>query len=468
MAIQSRLSELPEEILVQIISLLPQHSLLDIARVSPDFRRLASAELYSTVCYVEIPSSPDGCIRYSAQKALLWEESEPEEDIKPGRRHTRIFRLPPFLTTVRNSPYLRSLIATAALEQVRSGLCLTDTSATPDRKSITLDEELRSVGTLHLALGLYHDLEMPWNLGLKSLSLRHTHQGYDIDYLHAFFSIPTLRWLCISELLWSHPLLLKDDIDRSRTSDVKKLSFPSSAPSANDFAELLTWPKALVRFGMEAAPDSRQKQARRRRLLTLLGSQKETLEQLFLSGVPCHPLIDYRLNRDLTAFSALKRLSIRHDWLEQPICLPTILPTTADAGEPNSWDILPLGLEKLQLEISIVLDYSDIRWDRSVDETLLSARYQGLIASIFRIIRTKTTRQLSLEEIMVWYRKRGSQRSAASGDWRWSISDYEDRMCSYLVPKQQCETWRTLQTAFDEVGGKLGYTVSAEPPLVDI
>ena len=110
--------------------------------------------------------------------------------------------------------------------------------------------------SLRLAFGHY-EVEKPLGLPVKSLSLHHSREVYDIDYLNSLFSIPTLRWLNISGLLRSFTLLREDDIDRSRRSATNKLSFPSSTPSANDFAEILTWPKALKEFGFEAWPDDR-------------------------------------------------------------------------------------------------------------------------------------------------------------------------------------------------------------------
>ena len=130
---------------------------------------------------------------------------------------------------------------------------------------------------------------------------------YDIYYPHSLFSIPTLRWLKISGLLWSYTLLREDDIDRSQTSAINKLSFSSSTPSTDDFAEILTWPKALREFGFEAWPDDRPAPSRARRLLTLLNPQKGTLEKISFSEEPRHPSLDYHLPYELDTFLALKR-----------------------------------------------------------------------------------------------------------------------------------------------------------------
>ena len=461
MASKSAFSRIPEEILVHVISLLPQRSLLALALSTRKLHRLASAELYATVYYEENPGNVVGLMRFSAKNALIWEESQAEGEINPGRRHSQIFHLPPFLATIQNDSLLRSLVATAALEQNESGQCLYDSSVTPGQKSISLQAELRNIGTLHLALGLYYDIENLVELPFKSLSLRHTRGGYDIDYLHTFFSIPTLRWLCISDLVWSNPLLRKDDIDRSRTSNVTRISFPFSAPSANDLAELLTWPKELRNFSLEAEPDSRDRQPKRRCLVTLLSSQKDTLKEIFLSGVPSHPLIDYTLNHEFNTFTALRRLSIRHEWLPQPLRFPT-----ANAKGPSTWDVLPTGLDKLQLEVPIMYDYADMRWDRSVDEAGLDARYRNLAASLYGIIHNKVTRHLGLEEVAVWYRKRGHPATNAPGHYMWCIHDHEERMCARLLGGM--DEWDTLTAAFEKCGCKLSRSVSAEPPLVDI
>lgn len=458
MTLKSAFSRIPEEILAHVISLLPQRSLLAVAQSTRKLHRLASAELYATVYFEENPSKAIGLMRFSAKKALIWEESQAEGEINPGRRHSRIFHLPPFLTTIQHNSLLRSLIATAALEQNEYGQCLNDSSVTPGQKCISLQAELRNIGTLHLALGLYYDIENPVDHPFKSLSLRHTHGRYDIDYLHTFFSIPTLRWLCISDLVWSHSLLRKDDIDRSRTSNVTRISFPFSASSANDLAELLTWPKELEHFGLEAEPDVRHRQPRRRRLVTLLGSQKDTLEEIFLSGVPEHPLIDYTLNHELSTFTALRRLSIRHEWLPQPIRIQT-----ANAEGPSTWDILPTGLDKLQLEIPIMFDYADMRWDRSVDAAGLNARYRSVAASLYGIVHNKVTRQLSLDEVAVWYRKRGDPGTTVPGYY---IHDHEERTCAYLLGGT--DKWDALTAAFERSGCKLSRSVSTEPPLLDI
>lgn len=463
MTSESPFSRIPEEILVHVISILPQRSLLAVAQSTRQLHRLASAELYATVCYEENFSKIIRLPRFSAKKALTWEESQAEGKTGPGRRHAKIFNLPLFLTTIQQNFHLRSLVATAALEQNGSGECLNESRVPPGQKGISLQAELRNIGALHLALGIYYNLENPTNLPLKSLSLRYTHGGYDIDYLHTFFSIPTLRWLCISDLIWSYPLLRKDDIDRSRTSNITKVSFPFSAPSANDLAELLTWPKELRHFGLEAEPDSRNRQPRRRRLMTLLSPQKDTLTEIFLSGVPCHPLIDYTLSYELNTFTALKRLSIRHEWLPQHL---RNVPADGDPQGPSTWDILPVNLEKLQLEIPIMFDHADMRWDRSVDETGLKARRLNLALSLFGIIVKKVTRQLSLQEVAVWYRKRGAPGTTAPDHYIWSIHDHEERTCACLLGGR--DEWDALAASFRHDGCKLSRSISAEPPLVDI
>lgn len=458
---ESAFGRIPEEILVHVISLLPQRSLLAVAQSTRKLHRLASAELYATVYFEETSSRANGLMRFSAKKALTWEESRTEGEINPGRRHSKIFNLLPFLTTIQHNSLLRSLIATAALEQNEHGQCLNDSSVTPGQKCISLQAELRNIGTLHLALGLYYDIENPVDHPFKSLSLRHTHGVYDIDYLHTFFSIQTLRWLCISDLVWSHSLLRKDDIDRSRTSNITRISFPSSAPSANDLEEFMTWPKELKHFGLEAEPDVRNRQVRRRSLVTLLGSQKDTLEAIFLSGLPAHPLIDYTLNHELRTFTALRQLSIRHEWLPQPIRIQD-----ANAEGPSTWDILPTGLDKLQLEIPIIFDYGDMRWDRSVDQADLKSRHRNIAASLYGIIHSKVTRQLSLEEVAVWYRKRGDPGTTAPGHYMWHIHDHEERTCACLLGGM--DEWDALTAAFERCGCKLSRSVSAEPPLLDI
>lgn len=461
MTSESLFGSIPEEILVHVISLLPQRSLLAVAQSTRKLHRLASAELYATVYYEDNLSKVIGLLRFSAKKALTWEESSAEGEVDPGRRHSKIFNLPLFLNTIQRNSHLRSLIATAALEQNGSGECLNESQVPPGQRCISLQAELRNIRALHLALGLYYDIENPIDLPFKSLSLRYTHGGYDIEYLHTFFSIPTLLWLCISDLVWSYPLLRKDDIDRSRTSNVTKISLPFSAPSANDLAELLTWPKELRHFGLEAEPDNRNSQPRRRRLMTLLSSQKDTLTEIFLSGVPCHPLIDYTLSYELNTFTALKRLSIRHEWLPQPL---RNLP--ANTQGPSTWNILPINLEKLQLEIPIMLDHADMRWDRSVDEAGLTDRRQNLTASLYGIICNKVTRQLRLEQVAVWYRKRGDPGTTAPGHYIWSIHDLEERMCACLLGGK--DEWDALTASFGKSGCKLSRSISAEPPLIDI
>ena len=177
-----------------------------------------------------------------------------------------------------------------------------------------MQAKLRPSESLHLAFEHY-EIEKPLDLPVKSLSLHHSREVYDIDYLHTLLSIPTLRWLNISGLLWTYTLLREDDIDRSRTSAINKLSFSSSTPSRDDFAEILTWPKALKEFGFEAWPDDRPAPSRARRLLTLLNPQKGTLEKISFSEEPCHPSLDYHLPYELDTFLALKPLSIREEWL---------------------------------------------------------------------------------------------------------------------------------------------------------
>ena len=463
MAPTPALGELPEETLINVMSLLPQSSLLVVAQSSRRLNRVANAELYARVYFEEVDREKKGPLKYFARKALDLEEYlavEGEAKIKP--RQSRIFRLSRFLTTITENPYLRSLIATAAFEQNDLKKSIADPGETPYSQDGLLKVELRPIKSLHLALGQY-EIGNPLNLRLASLSVHHSEEVYDIDYLHSLFSIPTLRSLCISGLLWSHPLLRRDDIDRSRTSAVLKLSFPASMPSGNDLAELLTWPKALKYFGLEASSDSRARRPRVRRLVTLLSLQRDTLEEIFLSGDFRHPLLDYSPNRELTTFTALKRLSIRLDWLQQPR-----RSGNTEAQEASIYDVLPPNLEWLQLEVRLLIEYYDMRWDGSLDEAGLATRCQELVYSLHELMSTKATRHPSLEEVAIWFRKRDDPEALKPGNYMRRIVDYEERICERLFPREGTSQRGYLFAAFEEGGCKLSSCYSVEAPLVDI
>ena len=97
------LGDLPEEILVQVISSLPQEALVGIAQCSRRLRRLASVELYATV-YFEGTGSEAGLLQHFAARALIWEESENSyvatRQRKTKRRRSRIFNLSLFLNII--------------------------------------------------------------------------------------------------------------------------------------------------------------------------------------------------------------------------------------------------------------------------------------------------------------------------------------------------------------------------------
>ena len=465
------LHHLPEEILVQIISLVPQLSLLALAQCSRQLHRLARAELYSTVYYEAAALVPSE-VQSFAIRALAFEghdESAAGGNLRT-RRCSQIFRLEQFLMTITLNPNIRSLINAAALEYIPSTQFKVNPDAIQSNSSLRDKGEkgvhqvdLPDIGSLHLAFDHYEIENNFMFLPLRSLSLHHSNEVYDIDYLYSLFNIPTLRWLSISGLTWSHPLLRKDDIDRSRTSTLTKLSFPSSAPSANDLAELLTWPIALRHFSLEASPDERPAQPRVRRLIQLLSLQRETLEELYLSGEPRHPLLSYRLGLELIEFSALKRLSIHGEWLQPPI-----IPSIADPGSTAIWDVLPLNLEHLQIEIPVILHYCDMRWDGSLDENYLGARRQAIVPLLHALTQKKVSRQMSLEEVIIWYRKRDGLDSGLPGMHNGHRDDYQARMYSRLFPQEGTTERVALETAFDEVGCKLLTCCSVEPPLIQI
>lgn len=456
-------TQLPEELLVQIISLLSQKSLLDVAKCTRQLRRLANTELYSALYYErQVPVA--GQLRSFARKALVQDEREAvcaKKELNLKRRQTRIHNIVPFFHSVVHYSELKALIEIAAFEMIP----FTHATANPETASsdtsswneVTFLESLFNIRSLHLSFDRYEIMDYILSLPLKSLSLHHSQEVYDIDYLHSLFSVPTLRWLCISGLQWSKPLLRKDDIDRTQTSDVTKLSFPSSAPSANDFAELLTWPKALKSFGFEASPDERETQPRLRSFISLLSAQKESLEELFLSGEPRHPFIAYHLTHKLAGFPALTRLSVRAEWLwfSQP-------PATVHAMVASMWDVLPIHLEQLQVEIPVILHYSDVRWDGSMNEPYLIGRLQQLVPPLRELAQKKVGRQLSLEEVIIWFRKRDDLRMVGR------VVDYQERMYMRLFPQPGTDERGTLDAGFEQVGCKLRSVCSVEPPLIGI
>lgn len=84
------LSELPEEILVDIISDLPQKSLVALAQGSKRLKRLSNAELYSTVYWEDLEWDRVGPLGYSARKALEWAACEAAlGESEAGKRHIR-------------------------------------------------------------------------------------------------------------------------------------------------------------------------------------------------------------------------------------------------------------------------------------------------------------------------------------------------------------------------------------------
>ena len=453
------LGELPEEILIQIISQLPQDALVSIAPCSTRLHRLASAELYSTV-YFEDAGSKAGLLKRFATRALNWEESEncyvATRQRKTNGRRSRILNLSLFLNIIEQNSNLRSLIATAALEGTQS----------EHAKSLygegIVQAKLRPSESLHLAFGHY-EIEKPLGLPVKSLSLHHSREVCDIDYLHSLFSIPTLRWLNISGLRWSQPLQNKDDVDRSRTSAVNKLSFPSSAPSADDFAEFLTWPKALKELSFEASSEGLPQHPQMRRLRSLLKPQKETLEKISLSGESLFTLLSYNLLYGFFSFLALKRLSIRADWLQ--LASPSV---NSGSQAPSIWNVLPLNLVQLQLETPIILNYCCMRQDGNVDEPHLTNRRECLVASLRELADEKLTRQLNIEEVAVWFRRRDDLNTILPGNNGRRAVDYQELIYACLYPKKGTTERIDLDNDFENAGCKLSLGFSVEPPLFDI
>lgn len=281
-----------------------------------------------------------------------------------------------------------------------------------------------------------------------------------LDYLHSLFSIPTLRWLCIKNVRWNKPLLVKDDSDRSRTSDVTKLSFPCSTLSANDLAEFITWPKALTAFALEIEPDARPR-PNKRRFLDLLSYQKETLQELFLSGDPrIDPILDYSLNRELLQFTALKRLSVARNWfLHQS--------QTGQWIVHELWKALPDTLEQVQIEEPILVHYSDMRWNGDLDVQALSARQNTMIMLLHGIAGEMESRPLRPKHIALWLRKRSKQAETGPELFhhRDPIGDCEDSMVEHLYPQEAARIG--IESRFKAMDCQLSFTCSSEPPLFE-
>ncbi|KAF4627652.1 hypothetical protein G7Y89_g10498 [Cudoniella acicularis] len=356
------IARLPKEILDEIALHVPLTSCTSLAQTSRIFYKSANSRLYRFVYFEQ--DQYDSCEKYGMHLQESWLYSE--------EHSTEICYINDFGKTITESPLLRSYIRGASFKWNSE----TETNA---EQAITkaLDILAPSLTKLHLKPAKC-DMELPLRLPVTSLDLWYPRFNKDYDRhkflqseLYAIFCIPTLRhlslmyanfWQCFKEL---------PSQGRARTSNVTTLSLPSTVPVGPDFAEILTWPKALksLHFEIEISGRKFPRYEGNPRPITspavfikAVESVQDSLEELlFNNGEDGGGRIPTTFGTALRNFPKLKRLAVVRE------CLVVTKAEIEIFGLHNQqilelYQVLPPALEELVMDVEFDFDWE---WEDS-------------------------------------------------------------------------------------------------------
>ncbi|TAQ84657.1 hypothetical protein B7494_g7018 [Chlorociboria aeruginascens] len=430
---------LPNEILYEIVRHTPQGSLPALAATSRSIYQCAVQSIYRFIYFTNLRQQ-DG--RYRLNQAPEW-----SRDLS---RMSKIVDLSLFLRTIRESSLLRSYVFAASLEW---------NSVTGSGLEGTMIDVLHilasSVLYLYVSPAKYN-LNFHTGIPINSLDLRYLDFADEyyrdgvfvggklisLDRIYETFAQPTLQQLSIESVRsWDYVVEPKG---RARTSPVSFLSFPNSVPAGDDLAEILSWPVALKSFNIGVWPEGESYGTNTSilsaaKFIHALHHQRESLEDIFITGQWDNRGWDgSTVGTEMRDFTHLKRLGLTREFL-----VSTKEETRLNGLTPKAittlYQVLPLALEELQIELAPAFEWFDrLRETSGSDFTYEAQEIQEWLAEI---VKYKDDYCPRLNNITLWQRK---SQAAHIGE--------------------RVE-WTKLAAALKNVGIQLNWVSGSGPPL---
>ena len=415
---KAQLSLLPVEVLALVMDWLPQKSLFALALCSSKFYHLVVPRLYCSVYFGKdnLSNIEREWREFRLRKHFVsWRKTSRKNMWLDPEHLSQISNLHFFRRSIANSPLLRPYIVSLSLEWCSDATPLVELEVAVILK--LLGPSLRS---LYLAPATYEIMSSSYE-SLVSLAIRYRDLDWEeyepgVDYLYSLFTIPTLLHLSIEDFRsWDRFQPVKSTTGKSRSSNVTSLSFPKTISDGNDLAKLLTWPRALKSFYIELAVDEEwdgpvlavdeewygpmTQRLSPRRLIEALLPQKDYLRKIHITGREDNNNIDDTVDDRLRKFSSLRRLNIQIEFVFIAQQMRVFLDLYLGQRPQKIWELLPPGLEELQLEIP-----KDFRWVEKIlpnGRPCLYETGQELANEICEIAQHKKTCYPSLQEVMV-------------------------------------------------------------------
>lgn len=409
------LAEMPEEVILAITLQTFHNSLPALARVSHSFYRCATPQIYRCVHFVE---TKEQGADWAYRQARFPDWSSPyHQSIAafggPPRQDSRIFRLNLLLRTISASKFLRSQILAASFQWQSL-----DSSGIERTIYSVIDLLEPSLKLLHLSRYLCawyaHGLIYAGIPHITSLNIDTTDDmrywgsglGANVDRnsLYSIMTRPSLDSLSfVGTRSWDRSVNAGAN-QRSRTSNISCLSFQGNVPTGDVLQEILTWPKALRSFHYEAWRDRDERNhvhgLSSCSLVKALLSQRESLEELFITGESDPHAILMSGLWNFGAFIRLRRLGLPRDFMvitETSRLLWGLQSGGYGMGVEAS---LPPALEELQIEVS-----SEFLWGKYFGAKRMQHKIEDvaeLSAWLCRIAQDKPSRYPSLTKLVLW------------------------------------------------------------------
>jgi hypothetical protein len=308
----SSATNLPDEILLKIISYSSPSSVPQLVLTSRRLYECGNRELYRFVHHdgSRDESKEMRCRSYRICHPLCHSETS-----------SRIIDIAGFLRTIRTSPLLRSFIKGACFQWDTSRASINSPryhrifdilAPSVKRLCLTPPNMDHLVGLPVVSLDIGSPGRHSWNDG----------STFKTDEMYSLFLIPTLRQISIYRARrWWPPFLGNLEDQQRGTSSVESIFLHNTVPISRNLQALLSWPKALKYFHLET-PAALENGSENYEMLSpkdiaaALRNQSATLEEFILvsrSG-------DMRIRPktvfgSLQALAALKRLAVPRDYL---------------------------------------------------------------------------------------------------------------------------------------------------------
>ncbi|KAF4631568.1 hypothetical protein G7Y89_g6568 [Cudoniella acicularis] len=381
------LSTLPDDLILLVLSYIPNDTLLSLTTVSRALHRCLASQLYRYVYLWESherhaanhrpPNVPDWRSRYQHLG-------------KPPSYATRIFDSSLFLRTITKSEQLRSYVFGASI------------TCQPDQEEAVFPmiQLLRpSLSYLHLKKS---------EIDTQTGDLQNS--AYKEDS-HSYFDLPNIKLLGLSGVRnWN--LFTQDSAEKSSTSSITSLCLTSTVPADQGLAKLLSWPKALksLRYELQLSEISHgffdlvlsnATALSSKEFGVALRSQERNLEELFIYGAFEGDRSGFEPTEtiDLHLFTNLKYVGLPLTFLfisqAEATSRGISVSTTAISK------ILAPTFEELQIEIPHEYHWSSY-FSLDPDDDDVELHPGELSAFIYEIVKNKATRFTGLRSIVFW------------------------------------------------------------------